>query len=216
MGLVMEYNGIELCNYPICDTDIWVDVVLAKIVDKLFEKYEKVIVSDVVEKEILYFESGDYAIVADTYCKYKNDGKVVVICHTDIDINDRKLLERQLKDCSSEFQYGLADKPHEEHKGEIVSAIYACHFEIPFLKSNDGTFREGHMGRIAFPDLIVKNRRQTLIDLLKNENDRISANQLIEDNRAFMNEGKRLYENREVTKDQVMNLLEKMRGNCCR
>ena len=72
------------------------------------------------------------------------------------------------------------------------------------------------MGRIAFPDLIVKNRRQTLIDLLKNENDRISANQLIEDNRAFMNEGKRLYENREVTKDQVMNLLEKMRGNCCR
>ena len=31
----MIYKGEELSNYPICDTDIWVDVILAKLDDEL-------------------------------------------------------------------------------------------------------------------------------------------------------------------------------------
>ena len=49
----MIYKGEELSNYPICDTDIWVDVILVKLDDELIGKYEKIVVADVVEKEIL-------------------------------------------------------------------------------------------------------------------------------------------------------------------
>ena len=38
----MVYKGEELSNYPICDTDIWVDIVLAKLDDRLIEKYKKI------------------------------------------------------------------------------------------------------------------------------------------------------------------------------
>lgn len=117
-------------------------------------------------------------------------------------------------DCSDRFQTGLEDSPHEEHKGEIVSAIYAEYFECPFLKSNDGAFREGGMGRIAFPDLLVKNREDMLEDLVEAQS-RHDYRQKIKDNRAFMNEGTRIYKeerNASVTETQVHNLLLKLRG----
>lgn len=56
----MIYKGEELSNYPICDTDIWVDVILAKLDDELIGKYEKIVVADVVEKEILNFGKNPY------------------------------------------------------------------------------------------------------------------------------------------------------------
>ena len=49
----------ELSNYPICDTDIWVDVILAKLDDELIGKYEKIVVVSVfylyLEEEYLEF-----------------------------------------------------------------------------------------------------------------------------------------------------------------
>ena len=144
----MIYNGYELSNYPICDTDIWVDAILAKIDEKLIKKYQKIVVADVVEKEIRKFQKNPYfKIIAERFEEYKKNDEIIVICHSDIDEETRKFLEKQLVDCDSRFETGLADKPHEEHKGEIVSAIYAKHFECPFLKSNDGAFHDGdHVG----------------------------------------------------------------------
>ncbi len=51
----MIHRGIDLSKYPICDTDIWVDAVLADLEEALIKKYGKIIVADVVEKEILFF-----------------------------------------------------------------------------------------------------------------------------------------------------------------
>lgn len=89
-------------------------------------------------------------------------------------------------DCDSRFLSGLADKTHERHKGEIASAIYATYFEIPFLKSDDGAFKDGEMGRLAFPDLIVKNLEDMLNDLIEVPLKRNECRQMIKDNRAFM------------------------------
>ena len=56
----MIYNGSELSKYPICDTDIWVDAVLANLDDILVKKYGKIVVADVVGKEIMWFKSNEY------------------------------------------------------------------------------------------------------------------------------------------------------------
>lgn len=66
----MIYKGEELSNYPICDTDIWVDVILAKLDDELIGKYEKIVVADVVEKEILNFGKNPYFKVIAENMKY--------------------------------------------------------------------------------------------------------------------------------------------------
>lgn len=212
----MIYKGEELSNYPICDTDIWVDVILAKLDDALIGKYAKIIVADVVEKEILKFGKNEYfKIIAEKYTTLKNEGKIIVIEHSEIDLEDKKLLERQLTDCDNRFKSGLVDNPHEEHKGEIVSAIYAEYFECPFLKSNDGAFHEGNMGRIAFPELVVKNRADMLKDLVNDVYKRNECRQAIIDNRELMNEGARIYNEEKsapVTEEQVENLLRKLRG----
>ena len=211
----MIYKGEEMSNYPICDTDIWVDIILAKLDDALIEKYEKIVVADVVEKEILKFGKNEYfKVIAERYKVLKKNEKIIVIEHSSIDEEDKKFLEKQLVDCDDRFQTGLEDSPHEEHKGEIVSAIYAEHFECPFLKSNDGAFHEGNMGRIAFPDLVVKNREDMLRDLA-DEQSRHEYRQAIIDNREFMNEGTRIYKeekNAVVTEAQVQSLLLKLRG----
>ena len=216
MGWTMIYNGIELSNYPICDTDIWVNAILAKLDEALINKYNKIIVADVVEKEILWFKSSSYfKVIAERFLEYKNKEAIIVIQHSDINNIDRKLLEKQLIDCDSRFKYGLADNPHEKHKGEIVSAIYAQHFEIPFLKSNDGAFHEGEMGRNAFPDLVVKNLKDMLEDLVQDKERRQECWQMIKDSRAFMDEEKRIYEkemNAPITDDDIQALMNKFKG----
>ncbi len=212
----MIYNEIDLAQYPICDTDIWIDAVLADLDSALVHKYHRLIVADVVEKEILKFRKNDrFKIIAEKFLTYKKGKKIIVINHSDIEEEDRKFLEKQLVECDNRFETGLADDPHERHKGEIVSAIYAEYFEIPFLKSNDGAFHEGNMGRVAFPDLTVKNLRDMLEDLVLDKAKRRECYQVIKDNREFMEEGKRLYEekkNKPVTERQVQDLLSKLRN----
>lgn len=212
----MIYNGIDLAKYPICDTDIWVDAVLAKLDRVLLDKYNKIVVADVVEREILNFgKNPTFKVIAENFLHYKKAGDILVIRHSDIDEVDRRFLEKQLVECDNRFETGLKDVPHEQHKGEIVSAIYAEYFEIPFLKSDDGAFHDGNMGRVAFPDLIVKNLSDMLKDLVVDHIKRQECFRLIKDSRAFMDEGKRLYDKKRaapVTEEQVQLLLSKLRS----
>ena len=74
----MVYKGEELSNYPICDTDIWVDIVLAKLDDRLIEKYKKIVVADVVENEILKFGKNEYfKVIAEKYEVLKKNEKII-------------------------------------------------------------------------------------------------------------------------------------------
>ena len=215
----MVYKKEELSEYPICDTDIWIDIILAEIDNLLFEKYGKIVFADVVEQEIMMFRNNPtFQCIANKFMTYKEQDRIIVICHDRIDCIDKMLLEKQLKECNSQFKTGLKDYPHEEHKGEIVSAIYAEYFVLPFLKSNDGAFRDGNMGKISFPNLIVKDRKTTIYDLVDNEKDRKECLRKIKENRMFITEGQRIYEeemNCEATQDDVDKLLRKLRSKWC-
>ncbi len=207
----------ELKTYPICDTDIWVDINIAKIDNLLFSKYEKIIVADVVENEILWWKSNkEFSFISENFCKYKSIKKIIVLNHSDINDVDKALFDKQLLDLSDRygfnFKSGFKDNPHDRNKGEIVSAIYADNYKIPFLKSNDGTFKHGKAGRAAFPNLIVKDRRQMLLDLLDDENQVFTYNQKIDDGRIFMDEGKRIYETEEASEEYIMKKLQKLIG----
>lgn len=211
------YSGQEFLPYPICDTDIWVDINIAKIESLLFEKYEKIVIADVVYNEIMKWKSSiHFCFIATNLEKYISECRIIIINHDQIEIDDRKLLEKQLSETGFNFITGLRDCPHEKNKGEIVSALYAEHFELPFLKSNDGTFKKGSAGRQAFPDLQVKNRMDTLLDLLGDISKCMEMNRLINDNRDFMNEGKRIHiqelESKSITNDDIEILLKRMRG----
>lgn len=195
----MTYKGIEMGKYPICDTDIWVYAVLGNLDELLIEKYGKIIVADVVEKEILKFGNPGIAQkVAPIFRKYKKEKRIIVIQHSDIEKRERRFLEKQLVECDECFKTGLSDDPHEEHKGEIVSAIYAEYFEVPFLKSNDNAFREGGIGKIKFPNLIVKDLQSMLEDLVADKKKRQEYNQLIHKNQLLLDKEKRMHREKTV------------------
>lgn len=213
----MHQNNYDyLSKYPICDTDIWVDVNLVHIENLLIDKYEKLIFADVVEGEILKFsQNNQYNFIANNFLSYRDNEKIIVINHTDFSYGLRMLLEKQLFDLSYaygfKFSDGLAYIPYEEHKGEIISAMYAKQFNIPFLKSNDGTFKQGNAGQMAFPTVIIKNRRKTLVDLL-DEYEQISTYlQRIRDERACMNEQSRIYNTEPASMVEIQSLINKFR-----
>ena len=213
----MEYRGVNLSVYPICDTDIWVNAVLAKLDEELIEHYGKIVVADVVEREILNWKTNDsFSVIATKYLEYRDSKRIIVIYHRYINTVDQRFMEKQLIECNDRFETGLRNIPPEKHKGEIVSAIYAIYFNLLFLKSNDNAFKEGEMGKVAFPELIVKDLEDMLQDLLEDDMERGKHRQLIQDNRALMDEQKRLYEqkrNKPVTAEQVSALLTKLRGS---
>lgn len=214
------YSDQEFSGCPICDTDIWVDINIAKIESLLFKKYEKIVIADVVYNEIMKWKDNLYfSFIATNLEKYISECRIAIINHDQIEIDDRRFLEKQLSETGFNFVNGLRDCPHEKNKGEIVSALYAEHFETAFLKSNDSTFKKGNAGRQAFPDLQVKNRWDTLLDLLGDVALCREKNQLINDNRALMNEGKRIHiqeleskESKPISINDVEILLKRMRG----
>lgn len=210
------YNKHELKKYPMCDTDIWVDINLVHSADLLFKKYKKIIVADVVEGEIRRFKANaNYDFIVTTYEEYKKRGEIIVIENRKLSAYAKALFEKQLLDLSYNYGFsfnGLDYNPKEQHKGEIISAMYAKYFKVLFLKSNDGTFKDGNAGRLAFPTLLVKDRKHTLKDLLNNDTLEIEYFYRIKDERDLMNEGTNRYENDPVTMDSVNDLLGKLRG----
>lgn len=104
---------------------------VAKLDDALIEKYEKIVVADVVEKEILKFGKNEYfKVIAEKYKVLKKNEKIIVIEHSAIDEEDKKFLEKQLVDCDDRFQTGLEDSPHEEHNRKIRTMVLSLNLSI--------------------------------------------------------------------------------------
>jgi hypothetical protein len=174
----------DFSQYPICDTNIWVNVCLGKILPEFFWKYDKILVADVVEKEISKWKRDDkFSFVATKFDDYKMNGSILVIEH-DVHINedDRPILEKMLYDIGFVHGFQIA----ELNKGEFVSAIYADHFQIPFMKSDDKAFKEGGKGKDEFPDLIVKDWHTVVNEVITDHGKRIKVNTIIEQERKRM------------------------------
>lgn len=198
----------ELTQYPICDTDIWVKISLGNLYEKLFNKYKIILVADVVEGEILMWNrnpNSKFKFIAEKYLYYKEIGKIRVINHEeDIPIEDRRLLEQQLYDF--DFENDFNNRPKEDNKGEFVSAIYADYFGISLMKSNDHEFGENGRGRIAFPDLEVKNWYITTEELIKDSKERIKIRSEVDKRSNKMEQEFNIFkQNKEDLTDDLLN-----------
>lgn len=177
----------DFSKYPICDTDIWVNICLADLHSRLFAKYEKLVFADVVEGEIMAWNKNpDFSFIAENFDSYKKHGEIFVIQH-DVHIyeEDRKILETTLYQLG--FQIDFKNQPPEKNKGEFVSAIYADHFGIPLMQSNDGAFQEGGRGRVEFPDLRIKNWYEIIEELVPSDREKIQIRKRVEAERQRMN-----------------------------
>jgi len=88
---------------PIFDTDIWVFLIHSGFDQRLMQRYGFLIVSDVVEKDILKWNrnSGDSKAIAVKYDKYKQEDKIHVIEYDSFDALEQAVINHQLED------YGL-------------------------------------------------------------------------------------------------------------
>lgn len=177
----------DFSKYPICDTDMWVYLYLSDFLGRVIQKYRKLVFADVVEKEILAWEKNNdkYKNIAIFFKQCKKDGLVLVIQHeVHIEEEDRDFLEQTLRDLH--FTNGLKNDPKEANKGEFVSALYADHFEIPFMKSNDNAFQEGGRGKIAFPELKVKNWYDIVEEFATSQDEKIRIRKIVDQEQRQM------------------------------
>jgi hypothetical protein len=183
-------NLQEITSYPICDCDIWVKLSLGGVLPRLFQKYDKIIIADFVENEILKWDKNSkFYDPAKELKNYKDKGKVIIIKHDEhIPEEDRMLLELRF----GEFGLQYSFKGNKNNKGEIASAIYAEYFEIPLLKTDDGKFiseiKEKH-----FKKLKVMNLNETLRFLIPNDKERIKIMKQIEEISKRMSEENKKY-----------------------
>lgn len=175
----------EIDQYPICDTDIWVNMSLAKVCSRAFNKYKKVIFADIVELEIKEWNRDtNYSFIATDFDESKKLNTAFVIYHLEhIEEDDRDFMTQQLKELN--FQYGL-DK-REKDKGEVVSAIYADHFGITVIKSNDSYLKSSGFIEKEFPDLIVKSWSDVSEELSESHSDLMQIRKSVDDRRPAMN-----------------------------
>ncbi|WP_240455816.1 hypothetical protein [Virgibacillus sp. Bac332] len=153
---------------------------MSDFLERILQRHEKLVFADVVEQEILAWEQNNdkYKDIAVYFRQCKESGVVLVIQHEiHIDKEDRDFLEQTLRDLH--FTNGLKNNPKERNKGEFVSALYADHFEMPFMKSNDNTFQVGGKGKLAFPELAVKNWYDIVEEFAYNQDEKIRIRKLV-------------------------------------
>ncbi|MBO0588413.1 hypothetical protein [Sporosarcina sp. E16_8] len=194
----MNENFLE---YPICDTDIWVCLCLSEFHHRVIKNHGKLVFADVVEQEIVKWEDGvgKYRFISTIFREYKKEGQILVINHEDhLSLGERKVLERTLKELR--FSHGLRNVPHEKDKGEFVSALYADHFSIPFMKTNDNSFQEGGRGKKEFPDLEIKNWYDIVEEHGYDQEERIRVRKLVQEEQEIMG---RLFEGHKEEKSKA-------------
>lgn len=196
----------DYSNYPICDSDIWVNLCLGNIQDELFKKYGKVTFVDVVRDEILRWKSGKYSFIAERFSEKVEQGLALVIKVDDLEDIDKNAIERQLiEDCGYELGFGTP-KDKRKNMGEYMSAIMADYYEIPLMKSNDHLFNEGERGKELYPDLEVRNWNTTVVDLIDNIGMRQRIFEKVKKSNDDMNKEKDNYKNGQATLDDILRL----------
>lgn len=198
----------DYSKYPICDTDIWVNLCLGGIEEKLFEKYRKVFFASVVRDEIVKWSSGKYSFISEKLFERVESRHAIVIEIDDLDKIDKQIIERQLiEDCGYELGFSTP-KWNRRNMGEYLSAIIADHFSIPLMKSNDHLFNEGERGRELYPDLVVKNWNSTVVDLISDIKQRSGILERAKIGNAKMNRDKEEYNSGNASSNDLLKLKE--------
>lgn len=202
----------DYSKYPICDTDIWVNLCLGDIEEELFKKYGKINFVDVVRDEILKWKSGSYSFIADRFLQKIEEKSAIVIEINKLNNDDKKIIEKQLiEDCGYELGF-YTPKDERTNMGEYMSAIIADYYGMPLMKSNDHLFREGERGSELYPDLEVKNWSNTVVDLISDIKQRQRIFDKVKKCNQDMKCKKYNYENGQATLEQILELKDYFAG----
>lgn len=192
--------GIEYSKYPICDTNIIIDLNLGDILNKFLENKKKIWVCDKVFLELKskFKKSQKYSYLTEINSKMK------LIDHKYFSENELKVMNIQL--LSYEIENCIGTENIGEDFGEFVSSIYAVTLGIKELYTNDKKFIEKYANEPIFKSLIMRDLDYTLRELVKDK-ERIKIMKLIEEENRRMN--KILKEENEKDKIEKMIILLK-------
>lgn len=196
---------LNYSKYPICDTDIWVNLCLGEIENELFRKYIKVFFVSTVRDEIIRWKKGKYPCISEKLSEKIKHDLALIIEVEELDESDRKIIEKQLIEDAG-YPLGFNTPLENRHNmGEYMSAIVADHFGILLMKTEDGLFKEGGRGKELYPDLKVKCWRDTVNDLVKIK-DRERIIEKVRRDNIKMNKEKERYEMGQATIDEILKL----------
>ena len=173
----------------ICDTNIWVRVVLGKVFDAFFQNYNSLCFADGVENEIKKWSvnKDKFGEISSSFENYKNTAFNVIYL-ADLKTSEQKLIQRQLK------QFGFTDldnsKKTIKNLGEYISIVYAYFLEIPFLQTEDVEFYECIDLEKNFKGIQIITWNDIAAKITRSDKERIQLNSLIEQEQQQMNKKK--------------------------
>ncbi|PNT91573.1 hypothetical protein [Clostridium thermosuccinogenes] len=126
-------------DYPICDTDIWID--LSKVSKNyiIFNVYEKAFLSDAVVFELKNKSIDNeqvFKCALDAYKTEKNKGNVYRLDINDSNIfdeNEKRVVKKLFVDNDIEYDDSKKCFKRKKHLGEKVSLIYAAVLKLKVL-----------------------------------------------------------------------------------
>lgn len=190
-------------NRYICDTNIWVKVVLGDVVDVFVNSFPNLHFADAVENEINKWarNSDKYSSISSIFSDHKNKSLNVIYLEN-LASGEQKLIKRQLK----EFGFSELDNSKKTIKnlGEYLSLVYAYFLEIPFLQTEDVEFYENVDIKQQFKGIEIMTWNDISGKITGNDKDRIKLNSNIEAEQQRMNQKKKDF-------NSLDNRLEKLR-----
>lgn len=187
----------------ICDTNIWVKVVIGDVVSSFFSTFESLHFADSVENEIKKWANNDdkYKKISTIFDENKENA-INVIYLEKLDAVEQTLIRRQL----SSFGFSNIDNSKKTLKnlGEYVSILYAYFLGIPFLQTDDVEFYGNIDIEKQFSGIEIMTWNDIAGRITMNDMERIRLNSLIEKEQQRMNQKKKDF-------NSLDNRLEKLR-----
>lgn len=177
-------------NPPIVDTDVWVFLTMSGFYKRLIDYYGYLQFSDVVEKEIMRWQSneGNSKDIALNFQNLKKKNKVRIIIFDDFEKNEQQSINHQLN------EYGLKEvRIREKNKGEFTSLLYALHKGIQRFKTNDRKFVT-EIGETMQDDITIINWDEIIEKYSVSLKEKNEIRKLIKIKEIEMNKQKKLHQ----------------------
>ena len=166
-------------NGYICDTNIWVKVVLGNVVDQFVYIFPNVHFADAVENEINKWtlNANKYKKIGTTFNDLK-DTSLKVVYLEQLNSGHQILIKRQL----TEYGFSELDNSRKTIKdlGEYLSLLYAYFLKIPFLQTEDVEFYGNININEQFKGIEIMTWNNIAEQLMPNHSERIKLNSFIE------------------------------------
>ncbi|MFV0305073.1 MAG: hypothetical protein ACK5IC_06310 [Moheibacter sp.] len=174
----------------ICDTNIWVKVVLGNVRSSFFHEFHDIFFADAVENEIIKWDrnTDSFSRIASNFIESK-ENNFNVIYLTELDPTIQSLIKKQL------MQFGFPNLDNSQttikNLGEYLSIVYAYFLDIPFLQTEDLAFYAEIDMQNSFKGIKIITWNEIAQKITKNDKERIRLNTLIENEQKRMNANKK-------------------------